>query len=371
MERVPLVDLRIQNEQIREEVQQGVAHALMTSTFDRGPAVNAFEKRYASLTRSRHCIGVGSGMDAVELSLRALDVGPGDEVILPTNARIDTALAIARTGATPVLVDCDEEHHLIDPDEVLSAITKNTQAIVAVHSLGQMAPMRALSAIAEREGVALVEDAAEAQGATQAGVSAGAHGAAAATSFAPEMSLGAWGAAGAVTTNNDVIANALRALADRGVEGRYPRIGFESRLDALQASVLLAKIGKLEHYNHQRTIAAAYYDEHLAKLTWVQRPSTAPGNEHVWHAYVVRVPERDRVLRALLESGVDAEAYPTPIHLSGRFASLGHGRGDFLVAERLAERALRLPLFPGIRAEQQDRVVQALRRIDGLLCSAA
>jgi dTDP-4-amino-4,6-dideoxygalactose transaminase len=372
MERVPLVDLQKQHEQIRDELNEGVTQVLETSSFVLGPAVKAFEKSYAKFESMRHCIGVGSGTDAIEFMLRSLGVGTGDEVIVPTNACIGSALAVVRTGAKPVFVDCDAHHHLIDPDQVEENITKNTQAVLAVHLFGQMAPMQALSAITERAGVALLEDATQAHGARQGGAPAGTFGLAAATSFAPEMNLGAYGDAGAVTTNSDVIARAVEALGNQGREGRYPLVGFESRLDSLQAAVLGAKLKHLSRWNEQRRAAAEYYEAELAPLDWIERPSVAPGNEHVWHVYAIRVPERDRVLAALRESGIDAAVhYPTPIHLSGRFADLGGFTGSLPVAERLAAEMISLPIFSGISVAQQQRVVAALAQIGDLLRIAA
>jgi dTDP-4-amino-4,6-dideoxygalactose transaminase len=372
MERVPLVDLQIQQEQIRDELNEGLAQVLETSSFVLGPAVRAFEKSYARFEGVKHCVGAGNGSDAIEFMLRALGVGAGDEVIVPTNASISAALAVVRTGAKPVLVDCDVHHHLIDPDQVEESITKNTQAVLAVHQFGQMAPMRALGSITERAGVALLEDASHAHGARQGGAAAGTLGLAAATSFSPEMNLGAYGDAGAVITDSEVIARGVEALCNQGREGRYPVLGFESRLDSLQAAVLSAKLKHLARWNDQRRTAAAYYDHALAALDWIERPSVAPGNEHVWHVYAVRVPERDRVLAALRESGIDAAVhYPTPIHLSGRFADLGGFTGSLPVAEQLASEMISLPIFPGISEAQQARVVAALAHIAGLLKIAA
>jgi dTDP-4-amino-4,6-dideoxygalactose transaminase len=372
MERVPLVDLEKQHEQVRDELNESVAQVLQTSSFVLGPAVKAFEKGYARFEGVDHCVGVGSGSDAIELMLRALGVGAGDEVIVPTNACISAALAVVRTGARPVLVDCDAHHHLIDPEQVEENIGKNTQAVLAVHQFGQMAPMQALSAITERAGVALLEDASHAHGARQAGIGAGALGLAAATCFGPEMNLGACGDAGAVLTNSDVIAHAVDGLRDRGREGRYPMLGFDSRLDSVQAAVLGAKLKLLPRWNEQRKVAADYYEQQLAALEWIERPSAAPGNEHVWHVYAIRVPERDRVLSALRESGIDAAVhFATPIHLSGRFADLGGFAGSLPVAERLASEMISLPIFPGISEAQQARVVAALVRIGGLLEIAA
>jgi dTDP-4-amino-4,6-dideoxygalactose transaminase len=372
MERVPLVDLRIQHEQIKDEINEGFSKVLENTSFILGPAVKEFEKSYAAFAGVKHCLGVGSGTDALELMLRALGVGPGDEVIVPTNSFIATALAVARTGAKPVLVDCDERYHLIDPNQVEAAINRHTQAVIPVHLFGQMAPMAELRSITERTGVALLEDAAQSQGARQASVSSGAAGLAGATSFFPGKNLGAYGDAGAVTTNSDAIASAIVALRNYGSEKKYhhPCVGFNSRLDSMQAVVLNAKLKRLARWNEERRAAAKRYDTLLAKLDWLKTPGTLPGNEHVWHIYAVRVPQRDRVLAALHESGIDAGIhYPVPIHSSGAFADLGFAPGSFPVAERLASEMLSLPLFPGITMQQQERVANTLARIGTLVAA--
>jgi dTDP-4-amino-4,6-dideoxygalactose transaminase len=312
----------------------------------------------------KHCIGVANGTDALEIALRAAGVGPGDEVIVPVNSFVATALAVARAGAVPVLVDCDPDHHLIDLREVARKIGPRTRAIVPVHLYGQMAPMEELEDLVRGSGVVLVEDAAQAHGATRHGRAPGACGIAAGTSFYPGKNLGAYGDAGAILTNDETIDRRARALRNYGSEVKYvhPELGFNSRLDPLQAVVLSAKLVHLRLWNEQRREAARRYDALLAGAPGVRLPATLPGNDPVWHLYVVRVPRRDEVLAKLHAAGIQAAVhYPTPIHLQGAFRSLGHRRGEFPVAEAAAADVLSLPIYPGITPAQQERVAAVLR----------
>jgi len=362
---IPLVDLRAQHREIAEEVREGLARVFAEAAFVLGADVRAFEEAFARFTGAAHCVGVGSGTDALEIALRATGVRPGDEVIVPANSFVATALAVVRAGAAPVLVDCDPVYHLIDPARVAERIGGRTKAILPVHLYGQMAPMRALGALAAPRGMLVLEDAAQAHGAEQDGVGAGAAGTAAATSFYPAKNLGAYGDAGAVLSNDAAIARRARALRNYGSEDKYhhPEMGFNSRLDTLQAVVLQAKLKRLAAWNAARRTAAARYDALLADLGAVTPPTTAPGNVHAWHLYVVRVPRRDEVVRRLAAAGIGAGVhYPTPIHLQGAFRELGHRRGDFAVAEAAAAEVLSLPLHPHLTAGEQERVVDALRR---------
>ena len=356
---IPLVDLAAQHREIAAEVADGLARVIERTAFILGEEVSAFERAYAAFAGLRHCIGVGNGTDALELGLRAIGVGPGDEVILPANTFIATAAAVVRAGATPALVDCDPVHLLIDPERTAARVTSRTKAIIPVHLYGQAAPVEAIG-----DGVAIVEDAAQAQGATRHGRSVGGLGIVAGTSFYPGKNLGAYGDAGAVLTDADDVAQKVRALRNYGSEVKYahPEIGFNSRLDPLQAVVLAAKLRRLAAWNDARRAAARRYDALLAGVAGVSRPSTLAGNEHVWHLYVVRVARRDDVLRRLNAAGIGAGIhYPVPVHLQGAFAGLGHRRGDFPVAEAAADEILSLPLYPHITAAQQERVVEALR----------
>lgn len=364
---IPLVDLLWQHRHVSGEVIRRWEAVAETADFILGEDVLEFERAYSAFAGVRHCAGVASGTDALELALRAGGVGAGDEVIVPTNSFIASAAAVVRAGATPVFVDVDPIYLLIDPTKVAGAVTAKTAAVVAVHLFGQMAPMTELrSAVGER--MLLIEDAAQAHGASQDGIGPGGFGLAAATSFYPGKNLGAYGDAGAVLTDDDGIAERTLRLRDHGSSTKYehPELGFNCRLDTLQAVVLREKLRFLAAWNGQRRRAADVYDDLLQDVPDIQTPKVVPGNEHVWHLYVVRVPNRDRVLGRLRDVGIGAGVhYPIPIHMQGAFRFLGHEKGDFPVAERSCEEILSLPIYPGIDVDQQLRVVEELRRALG------
>ena len=362
---IPLVDLKAQHQQIADELQQRFERLFENTEFILGEEVASFEHEFAGFCGVKHCVGVANGTDALEMMLRAVDVGNGDEVIVPANSFIATAAAVVRAGAVPRFADSDPETHLVDVQTVAQQINRRTKAIVPVHLYGQIAPMEELKALADQTGVLLLEDAAHAQGARHHKQGIGSIGLAAATSFYPSKNLGGYGDGGAVLTNSDDVAAAVRALRNHGSETKYhhPRVGFNSRLDAIQAVVLSAKLKHLAHWSEARRQAARRYDELLSELDAVTLPVTLPGNEHVWHLYVVRVPRRDAVLRKLNEAGIGAAPhYPLPIHLQGAFKHLCHKRGDFPVAEGASEQVLSIPIFPEITVEQQIYVVSELQR---------
>ena len=357
---IPLVDLQAAHAEVAQEVEVGFKRVLEYTAFIGGEEVAAFEREYAAFGGTEHCVGVANGTDALELALRAAGVGVGDEVILPANTFIATAEAVVRAGATPVLVDMDPQTYLIDPAAALAAVGPDTKAIVPVHLYGQMAPLESLRAA----GVFIVEDAAQCQGALRNGVGPGVGGIAA-TSFYPGKNLGAYGDAGAVVTDDTALATSVRTIGSHGGLKKYVHdvVGVNSRLDALQAVVLRAKLSRLERWNTARRAAAARYDELLAPLTDVVRPVTLDGNLHVWHLYVVRVPaeRRDAVLAHLNAAGVGAGLhYPIPVHRTVAFRYLGYAEGSFPHAERGATEILSLPLYPQITASQQERVVAEL-----------
>jgi dTDP-4-amino-4,6-dideoxygalactose transaminase len=362
---IPLVDLRAQHAAVADEVAEGWEQVLASAAFINGPQVAAFETEYADFIGTRQCIGVGNGTDAIEIALRALGIRAGDECILPANTFIATAEAVCRTGATPVLVDCaDDGTYLLDAAAVEAAVTPRTRAIIPVHLYGQSAPVELLMPIADRTGAKVVEDAAQSQGASRNGTKAGALGHAAATSFYPGKNLGAYGDAGAVLTGSDDLAARMRIIRDHGSPRKYEHevVGVNSRLDTLQAVVLSAKLRRLAGWNAARRAAAERYDILLSGLDDVVLPRTLDGNEHVWHLYVVRVPDRDRVLKELQAAGIGAGIhYPVPIHLTEAFAGLGNPEGTFPVAEQASRELLSLPLFAEITAGQQDRVADALK----------
>jgi len=361
--KIPLVDLQAQHAQVADDVAAGWDRVLRRTAFVLGDDVEAFEEEFSTFSGIGHCVGVANGTDALELALRAAGIERGDEVILPANTFIASALAIRRLGATPVLVDCSADTYLIDVARVAERITKHTRAVLPVHLFGQLAPMEGLLALARAHGVLVVEDAAQSQGATRHGQGGGSFGIAAGTSFYPGKNLGAYGDAGAVLTQHEHVAEKVRALRNYGSEVKYhhPEVGFNSRLDTLQAVVLRAKLRHLARWNAGRRRAAARYDERLGDIDGLALPATLEGNEHVWHLYVVRVPGRDAVLERLHAAGVMAGVhYPVPIHLQGAFADLGHRAGDFPVTERAADEIISLPLYAEITETQQDRVCEEL-----------
>jgi dTDP-4-amino-4,6-dideoxygalactose transaminase len=366
---IPLVDLKAQHAQVADDVQKGWAEVLANTSFVLGKHVAEFEKAYAAFQNVAHCVGLANGTDAVELAVRALGIGPGDEVIVPANTFIATALGVARAGATPVLVDSDPVYHLIDPAQIAAKITPRTKAVYAVHLYGQIANVEAIEQVIAGKGITLLEDAAQCQGAKRHGKLAGQFGAVAATSFFPGKNLGAYGDGGAILTEREAVAKKAIALRNYGSEVKYhhPETGFNSRLDTLQAVVLSAKLKHLPRWNEERRAAADRYRELLAPLAGtITLPETLPGNEHVWHLYVVRVPRRDETLKKLNAAGVGAGIhYPVPIHLQGAFKHLGHAAGDFPVAEKAAQEILSLPIFPGITAEQQATVAAELGKAIG------
>jgi len=364
---IPLVDLAAQHREVADEIAAGWARVVERSAFILGEEVGRFEEAFASFCGIGHCIGVASGTDALEIALRAVGVVAGDEVILPANSYVASAFAVARLGAIPVLVDVDPDHLLIDPARVVDRLGPRTRAVMPVHLYGQCAPVdELLACLPER--VSVIEDASQAQGARRHGAMAGGLGAAAAMSFYPSKNLGAYGDAGAVLSDTGEIARSVRVFANQGSEERDRHVvrGANSRLDTLQAVVLLAKLTRLAVWNAARAAAAARYEELLASTSAVRLPAVLPGNEHVWHLFVVRVPSRRAVREQLLLSGVGTGVhYPVPIHLQEAFADLGHGPGDFPVAERAAIEVLSLPMHPHLTPAQQEHTVEALRRAVG------
>jgi dTDP-4-amino-4,6-dideoxygalactose transaminase len=362
---VPLVDLGWQHRQIAQDVEEGFAQVLDEASFVLGPAVEDFEARFAGYCGVNHCVGVASGTDAIELALRAIGIRPGDEVVVPANTFVATVGAVVRAGAVPVLADVDDETLLMDPGAVEQRLTRRTRVVLPVQLYGQMAPMQQIGELAANCGAAVIEDAAQSHGARQHGRVSGSFAVAAATSFYPGKNLGAYGDGGAVLTSSHEVATTLRALRNHGGRAKYEhRIpGTNSRLDSMQAVVLTAKLARLDRWNELRRQAAERYRLMLADLPQVRAPSVVAGNEHVWHLYVIRVPDRDAVLGKMSAADIGVGIhYPVPIHLLEAFRSLGHVRGDFPVAEAAAERLLTLPLYPGITPSQQEQVVAALSR---------
>ncbi len=361
--RVPFVDLKRQANDLRLEFEAAFNSVLGRAAYTMGPELTQFEEAFAALCGCAHAVGVSSGTDAVKLALVAAGVQPGDDVIVPANTFIATAEAVSHMGATPVFVDCLEGTGLMDPAAVGPAVTARTTAVVPVHLYGQAVDMDAVSEVAAAQGLAVVEDACQAHGATYKGRPVGSLGDTAAFSFYPGKNLGALGDGGAVTTNDPAAAQIVRLYRNHGQEDKYTHrvVGYCDRLHNLQAALLLVKLPHLAAWNAARRTAARDYDAMLVGRHAVTVTELRDDVEAVYHLYVVRVDDRDGVRERLgereIESGVH---YPVPLHLQPAYAHLGYARGDFPVAERRAESILSLPMFPEISKEQQQRVVAAL-----------
>jgi dTDP-4-amino-4,6-dideoxygalactose transaminase len=359
-----MADLGAQFETLRPGMTRAVQEVLASGSYVLGERVERFEREFAEFVGARHCVGVNSGTSALHLALICAGVGAGDEVITVPMTFIATAWAISYAGATPVFVDVDPETCTMDPGQVEQRITPRTKAILPVHLYGQPADMRSLLEIGKRHGIPVIEDAAQAHGATcEGGASAGTLGLCGCFSFYPGKNLGACGEAGAVVTNDDAIAGRLRALRDHAQRQRYQHdeIGFNYRMDAIQAAILGVKLKYLRRWTNARWLMAARYMRSLGGLP-MQLPVEAPGRRHAWHLFVVRHPERERLRRALHDQDIQTGLhYPIPIHLQKAYRHLGKSAGDFPVAERIAAECLTLPLFAEMTVAQQDAVVSALQ----------
>ena len=360
---VPFLDLNPAVTETRTAVDEAIARVLASGWFVLGAEVDAFERAFAAFVGAERCIGVGNGLDAIELALRALDVGPGDEVIVPSNTYIATWLAVSRVGAQIVPVEPDPQTFNIDPARVADAITPMTRAVVAVHLYGQSANMTALREIASGQGIRLVEDAAQAHGAAENGRPVGGLGDVAAWSFYPAKNLGALGDAGAVTTNDADVADRVRVLRNYGSRTKYINEvqGVNSRLDELQAAVLRAKLPYLMEWNERRRSVAGQYLERLDGAG-VTLPVVAPGMDPVWHLFVIRSADRDGLRSHLAERGVETLIhYPIPPHRQAAYAELGMSDGAFPIAEAIHRECLSLPIGPHMTDGQVDEVVSAVR----------
>lgn len=365
---VPFLDLAAATAELRAGIDAAIARVLSSGWYIGGAEVEAFEREFAGFVEARHAVGVGNGLDALHLALRALGVGPGDEVIVATNTYIATWLAVTMTGATPVPVEpCDKTHNL-DPARIEQAITSRTKAILPTHLYGLPADLDPILSIARRRGLKLVEDAAQAHGARYKGRRIGAHGDAVCWSFYPGKNLGALGDAGAVTTDDPDLAERIRVLGNYGSRRKYVNevAGVNSRLDPLHAAVLRVKLPYLDEWNGRRAAIAGFYRRELAGLP-LGLPSVPDWASPAWHLFVVQAAERDLLARSLAEQGVQTLVhYPIPPHLQGAYAGLGLNRGAFPVAERLADNVLSLPLGPHLSQSEAETVVRGVRHACGV-----
>ena len=364
---IPLVDLRAQYATIREEVRKAIDEVLDSMQLTIGPNVKAFDQEFASYIGTKHAIGVGSGTDALQLAIRACGVSSGDEVITVSHTFFATVEAILYANARPILVEIEERSMLIDPAAVAAAITPRTKAIIPVHLYGRGVDMKPLRQIAQDRNITIIEDAAQAHGALlDDGQKAGTAGRVNCFSFYCSKNLGAYGEAGSITTNDDRLADELRALREHGQSTRYyhPVIGYNARLDELQAAILRIKLRRLEQWNARRRELARKYDERLRGSGVIPPEIPADNRRHVFYTYTIRVPggRRDDLRNFLGERGIGTQIhYPVPIHLQQSAEFLGYRKGDLPVTERIAGEVLSIPMYPELSDEQVDRVATAIR----------
>ncbi|HEV7699989.1 MAG TPA: DegT/DnrJ/EryC1/StrS family aminotransferase [Pyrinomonadaceae bacterium] len=357
---VPFLDLNAVYSEIRDELDEAYKRVIASGRYILGEEVDTFENEFATYCGVRHCIGVANGLDALHLILRAYDIGPGDEVIVPSNTYIGTWLAVSYSGATIVPVEPDRQTYNLDPDRLEHAFTKRTKAIMPVHLYGQTADMGAINEIADKYGLKVIEDAAQAQGSRFKGRAAGALGHAAGFSFYPGKNLGAFGDAGAVTTDDDDLADRLRVLRNYGSREKYynQEKGFNSRLDPLQAAFLRVKLSHLDEWNDRRKRLAEFYTQTLEGVADLRLPCVLAANDAIWHCYVVQTKQRQQLQEFLKDAGIDTLIhYPCPPHLQPAYAELGHSKGAFPIAESMADEVLSLPIGPHVSEEQSHYLV--------------
>lgn len=361
--KIPFVDLRAQYLTLKPAMDKAVLDLIDSTQFIMGTDVSAFEDEYARFLGVKYCIAVSSGTEALILIMRALDIGPGDEVIIPANTFIATALAVSYAGAKPVLVDADPNTWTIDVTKIEKKITKRTKAIMPVHLYGQSADMDQIKTLAKKHGLFVVEDACQAHGARYRGKRVGGIGDIAAFSFYPGKNLGAYGDGGAVTTNNKKLAEKIVLLHNYGQKIKYHHLvkGTNSRLDTLQASILRVKLPHLSKWNEKRAKIADYYSESLRDLP-LTLPAVGQARDHVYHLYALHLQKRDAMLMHLQKSGISAQIhYPVPIHLQKAYSELKYKRGDFPNSEYSAKHELSLPLYAELTDAQVEYIVQSVR----------
>jgi dTDP-4-amino-4,6-dideoxygalactose transaminase len=365
---VPFLDLKSPYRELQTELDAAYHRVMMSGWYILGEEVARFEQDFASFCGARHCIGVGNGLEALHLILRSYDIGPGDEVIVPANTYIATWLAVTYAGATPVPVEPDPHTYNLDPAHIEAALSPRTRAIMPVHLYGQPADMSPILALARQHNLKVVDDAAQAHGATYQEMRVGGMGDATGFSFYPGKNLGAMGDAGAVVTSDDDLADRVRVLRNYGSRVKYENevAGFNSRLDPLQAAFLAVKLRRLDDWNARRRALARRYQETLANVPHLTLPSFPPDSNPVWHLFVVRHPQRNALQQHLNNAGIGTLIhYPIPPHLAGAYTALGYQAGDFPITEELASTVLSLPMGPHLSDAEQERVIEALQTFVG------
>ena len=363
--KVPFLDLAASYEELRERAEPAMLASLRSGWYILGSSVEKFEAEFAAYCGAKHAIGVGNGLDALRLALIAVDVGPGDEVLVPSNTFIATWLAVTQCGAIPVPVEPDERTHSITADAVQRAITPRCKAVIPVHLYGMPADMDRILQVAANHGLKVIEDAAQAHGARYNGTRIGAHGDAAAWSFYPGKNLGAVGDGGAITTNDDNVADQLRMLRNYGSREKYRNeaLGINSRLDPVQAAFLSVKLEVLDEWNMRRAAIAKRYSEELS-VTGLVLPSVPGWADPVWHLYVVRHDDRRAFSERLAALGVSTQVhYPIPPHAQGAYSFMELSDDDLPMASRLARQVISLPIGPQISEKQVDHVIQTVKQV--------
>lgn len=361
---IPFLDMKSPYEELRGELDAAYRRVMESGWYILGEETERFEREFARYCGAKHCVGLGNGLEALHLILRAYDIGEGDEVIVPANTYIASWLAVTYAGAKPVPVEPIEATYNLDPSRVEEAITPRTRAIMAVHLYGQPADMDSLREAATRRGLRLIEDAAQAHGARVNGRRAGSLSDAAGWSFYPGKNLGAMGDAGGVTTDDDSLADRVRVLRNYGSRVKYHNEvkGFNSRLDPLHAAFMRVKLDYLEEWNARRKTLAGRYLEALADVPDLILPRAPQWADPSWHLFVIRHPERDALQKHLTENGIGTLIhYPIPPHLSDAYREMGYKQGDFPITEAIHRTVLSLPMGPHLRADQLDRVVEVIR----------
>lgn len=364
MMRIPFASFAPMHDELHGEIQKAIEEVVKSNWFIRGECVKAFEEAYADYCGTKYCVGCGNGLDALYLLLRAYGIGEGDEVIVPSNTFIATALAVTYTGATPVFVEPDIETYTLDHTLMEDKITDKTKAVIAVHLYGQAADMDEINRIARKHGLTVIEDAAQAQGAVYQGRKTGCLGDAAGFSFYPGKNLGAMGDAGAVTTNDKEIAEKVRAIANYGSDYKYHHIyaGTNSRLDEIQAAVLLVKLKSLDKWNVYRQQAAGRYLREIRNGKIVL-PRVQADRSHVWHIFALRSKDRDDFEKYLNSNGIGTTIhYPIPIHLQEAYKSLEMKKGMLPIAEEISDTEISIPMYYGITEEQTKYVIEVINQ---------
>jgi dTDP-4-amino-4,6-dideoxygalactose transaminase len=363
---VPFLDLKSQIRAVWPDLRGTVEHIVSEAQFILGSHVQRFEQDFAAFCGTQHCVGVNNGTSALHMALLSLDIGPGDEVITTPHSWISTSWAIAYTGATPVFVDIDRDSYNIDAALVEAAVSPRTKAVLPVHLYGHAADMTALREICDRHNLRLIEDAAQAHGAHHSGNTVGSLADAGCFSFYPGKNLGAFGEAGAVTTNSAEVAARIRRLRDHAQDGRHNHveIGFNTRMEGLQGAVLSTKLKYLPHWTEQRRRHADFYCSHLRSIPGLTLPTVADPMSHVWHLFVILVRDREEFRAELQDRGVATGVhYPTPIPYQPAFEHLGYRMGQFPVTEHVMSRCVSLPMFPELSEKQRGYVVASVRDV--------